>query len=35
MHQLSDIVSVVVIVMALGQMVDGDGSALTIPDCQR
>ena len=34
-HQLSDIVSVVVIVMALGQMVDGDGSALTIPDCQR
>ena len=34
-HQLSDIVGVVIIVMALGQMVDGDGSALTIPDCQR
>ena len=34
-HQLSDIVSVVVIVMALRQMVDGDGSALTIPDRQR
>ena len=34
-HQLSDIVGVVVIVMALRQMVDGDGSALTIPDCQR
>ena len=34
-HQLSDIVSVVVIVTALGQIVDGDGSALTIPDRQR
>ena len=34
-HQLSDIVGVVIIVTALGQMVDGDGSALMIPDCQR
>ena len=35
MHQLPDIVGVVIIVMVLGQMVDRDGSALTIPDCQR
>ena len=34
-HKLPDIIRVIVIVTALGQMVDRDGSALAIPDCTR
>ena len=35
MYQLSDIVGVVIIIVALRQVVDEDALALTISDCQR